>query len=217
MKNLYVFSGLGADERVFYKIDFSNYHVHFIKWITPQKNESMENYAQRLILQITDLKPILVGLSFGGMMAVEVAKHIDTEKIILISSAKCKKEIPYYFRLAGKMRLANIIPATALIRMNVFTNWFFSNRTPQDKKLLSAVLHDTDAIFLKWAILKIANWQNIIVPNNVYHIHGTVDRILPFKFINCNHVIKGGAHLMIVSSAKEVNTIMRKAIESPKG
>ena len=216
MKNLYVFSGLGADERVFYKIDFSNYHVHFIKWIRPHRNESMESYALRLTLQITNEKPILVGLSFGGMMAVEVAKHIDTEKIILISSAKCRKEIPFYFRLAGKIGLANIIPSTALIKINVFTNWFFSNRTPQDKRLLSAILHDTDAIFLKWAILKIASWQNIIVPNNVYHIHGDADRVLPCRYATCNAVIKDGAHLMIVSKATEVSTIMRNAIESPK-
>ena len=100
MKTVYVFSGLGADERVFHKIDFSGYDVHFIKWITPQKNESIESYALRLTSQITKPLPVLIGLSFGGMMAVEVAKHIATEKIILISSAKSKNEIPFYFRTA---------------------------------------------------------------------------------------------------------------------
>ena len=92
MKTVYVFSGLGADERVFHKIDFSSYDVHFIKWITPKKNESIESYALRLTLQITKPLPVLIGLSFGGMMAVEVAKHIATEKIVLISSAKSKNK-----------------------------------------------------------------------------------------------------------------------------
>lgn len=206
MKTVYVFSGLGADERVFYKTDFGNFPVIFIKWIKPVKNESIERYALRITQQITTAHPILVGLSFGGMMAVEVAKHIATEKIIIISSAKCKKEIPFYFRLAGKLGIAKIIPSKALIKINVFTNWFFSNRTPEDKKMLSAILHDTDPVFLKWAIVKIANWQNKTMHQNLFHIHGSADRILPCKYVTCKEVIKDGGHLMIVSRADEVNS-----------
>jgi pimeloyl-ACP methyl ester carboxylesterase len=205
MKTVYVFSGLGADERVFHKTAFGNCTVIFIKWITPAKNEAIESYALRITQQITTTHPILVGLSFGGMMAVEVAKLITTEKIILVSSAKCKSEIPFYFRLAGKLGIAAIFPTKALIKINVFTNWFFSNRTLEDKKMLSAVLHDTDPIFLKWAIVKIANWQNKTMHPNLFHIHGNADRILPFKYITCNEVIKDGAHLMIVNRAAEVS------------
>ncbi len=212
MKTLYVFSGLGADERVFHKIDFGSFYVHFIKWITPQKNEPIESYALRITQQITTAHPTLVGLSFGGMMAVEVAKHIATEKIILISSAKSRKEIPFYFRLAGILGIAKIIPSSALIKLNIFTNWFFSNRTVEDKKLLSAILHDTDPIFLKWAVVKIANWQNTTLHKNLYHIHGTADRILPFKYVSCNEVIKNGAHLMIVSKAAEVSKKLHSLI-----
>ena len=163
----------------------------------------------RIAQQITTAHPILVGLSFGGMMAVEVAKHIATEKIILISSAKNKKEIPFYFRFSGKVGIVNIIPSKMLIKINVFTNWFFSNRTVEDKKLLSAILHDTDPVFLKWAIVKIANWQNTTTHQNLFHIHGDADRILPFKYVTSNEVIKNGAHLMIVSKAAEVNKKLR--------
>ena len=214
MKTVYVFSGLGADERVFYKINFSGYAVHFIQWIAPQKNEAIEDYSLRLTAQITKENPILVGLSFGGMMAVEVAKHISTEKIIIISSAKSKNEIPFYFRLAGKFGVTKIIPATALIKINVFTNWFFSNRTVEDKKMLSAILHDTDPVFLKWAIHAIASWQNITIHQNLHHIHGDADRILPFKFVTCHETIKGGAHLMIVNRSAEVNLLLQKLINN---
>ena len=214
MKAVYVFSGLGADERVFHKIDFSLYNVHFVQWIAPKKNEAIEDYSFRLAAQITKENPILVGLSFGGMMAVEVAKHISTEKIIIISSAKCKNEIPFYFRLAGKLRVTKIIPAAALIKINVFTNWFFSNRSVEDKKMLSAILHDTDPVFLKWAIHTIATWQNTYCPQNLYHIHGDADRILPYKFVTCHETIKGGAHLMIVNRSAEVNILLQKLINN---
>ena len=108
MKTIYIFSGLGADERVFNKINFGNKKVVYIKWILPTKDENLGHYAFRISNQIQTYKPLLIGLSFGGMMAIEVAKHIDTEKIILISSAKTKYEIPFYFRLAGKLSLHKI-------------------------------------------------------------------------------------------------------------
>ena len=212
MKTIYVFSGLGADHRVFYKIDFGNHPVVFIKWITPEKNESIENYALRLIPQITIANPILIGLSFGGMMAVEVAKHISTEKLILLSSAKSRNEIPFYFKLAGRLHVHKIIPATLLIKTNLFTNWFFSNRTSEDKQMLSDILHDTDPVFLKWAIAKIVNWKNKVLPENVQHLHGTADRILPFKNVKNCIVINSGTHLMLINKAEEVSQILKKLL-----
>ena len=76
-KELYIFSGLGADERVFQRLDFPGFSTTFIKWIVPQDKETIENYATRLLDQITTTNPTLIGLSFGGLIAVEVAKQID--------------------------------------------------------------------------------------------------------------------------------------------
>ncbi|WP_221394889.1 hypothetical protein [Dyadobacter sp. NIV53] len=98
-KEIYIFSGLGADERVFQRLDFSESSAIFIKWIIPLNNETIEHYATRLLDQIHTTQPVLIGLSFGGIMAVEVAKQIDTEKIILIASAKIKKK--FHFIIAS--------------------------------------------------------------------------------------------------------------------
>ena len=92
---LYILSGLGADEKVFQRLDFSGVSVTFIKWLPSQAEESIGDYASRLLPQITTPHPILLGLSFGGMVAIEIAKQIDTEKVILISSAKTKNEITF--------------------------------------------------------------------------------------------------------------------------
>jgi alpha/beta superfamily hydrolase len=72
----------------------------------------------RLSEQIIEVNPILVGVSFGGMIAVEVAKLIETEKVILISSAKTKHEIPQYYQFAGAIKIVNwkneIIPENTI-------------------------------------------------------------------------------------------------------
>lgn len=212
MKNIYIFSGLGADKRVFQKMDFSAYNTTFIDWISPNKTESIESYAEKLTEYINHEKPILIGLSFGGIIAVEIAKIIQTEKIILIASAKTKNEIPSYFRIAGKLKLHKILPAKLMKLPNIFSCWFFGTENKKDKILLAEILKDTDEVFLKWAIDKIVNWKNEIAHKNIFHIHGTSDRILPIKYINCNIKVQNGGHFMTLNKANELNETLKKSI-----
>ncbi|MCP9751582.1 alpha/beta hydrolase, partial [Ferruginibacter sp. HRS2-29] len=88
MKTIYLFSGLGADERVFKYLKFPGHHIVHIKWITALRNEPLAAYAKRLLEQVSTEHPILIGLSFGGIMAIEVSKLIPTEKVIIIASVK---------------------------------------------------------------------------------------------------------------------------------
>jgi thioesterase domain-containing protein len=81
-QSIYIFSGLGANERVFSELDFTGFRTTYIKWLPPAKNQPIEKYASRLLAQITAPNPVLIGLSFGGMVAVEVAKQIKVEKVI---------------------------------------------------------------------------------------------------------------------------------------
>ncbi|UEG48762.1 alpha/beta hydrolase [Ferruginibacter lapsinanis] len=210
--HIYIFSGLGADERVFQKLDFAGLSVTFIKWITPQKNESIENYATRLLSQIKTTKPILIGLSFGGMMAIEVAKQIDTEKVIVIASAKTKKEIPYYYRVAGQLKIHTLLPTSILKKPNFIANWFFGAIGSFDKHLLKIILRDTDPVFLNWAIDKVVRWKNKTKLKNLIHIHGTADRLLPVRFIHCDFKINNAGHFMTLNNAEELNKLIRELL-----
>lgn len=99
MNKIYILSGLGVDKRVFDKIDFGNLDVEFVDWIKPQKKESIESYARRIQESIKTENPILIGLSFGGMVSVEISKIRKTERIILLASAKIKSELPLMYRI----------------------------------------------------------------------------------------------------------------------
>ena len=209
---IYILSGLGADERVFHKLDFSGFDVTFIEWIVLQKDETIEHYATRLLSQIPTKNPILIGLSFGGIMAVEIAKQIPTEKVILIASAKTKNEIPFYFQIAGKLYLHKIIPTAILKCSNFITNWIFGANTKEDKALLKQIMMDTNPIFLKWAIDQIARWKNVTQTKNILHIHGTNDRILPSRFADIDILVTNGGHLMTLNRADEITKILRKQL-----
>ncbi|WP_018674906.1 alpha/beta fold hydrolase [Riemerella columbina] len=214
MKDLYIFSGLGADHCVFEKMNFSNHKVTFIEWIAPETNESISDYALRLTSQITSEKPILIGLSFGGMIAVEVAKHIVVEKVILIASAKEKSEIPLYYRVLGKLKIDTFIPAKLLTTPNTILNWAFGVKTKYNKRLLAKIIRETNPRFLKWAIRKILTWHPDTDMKNIIHVHGTRDRILPFRNIENPVKILGGGHFMTMNQPDEVSKWVLEAIEN---
>jgi len=214
MKKLYIFSGLGADRRVFKYLDFFGFDVTFIEWIAPKNNEAIEEYAKRLTKQIHSEKPILIGLSFGGIIATELAKQIQTEKIILIASAKTKNEIPFYYRFLGALQLHKLIPSRLMKQSNFFSFWLFGIKTKEDKELLSEILKDTDPQFLKWAINAIVNWRNTTEHENIQHIHGTADRILPIYFAKYDVGVKGGGHFMTINKFEELDQILKQILES---
>ncbi|MEO7989230.1 MAG: alpha/beta hydrolase [Chryseolinea sp.] len=210
MKDLFLLSGLGADKRVFDFLDFGEYNVHHIVWINPLENETIQEYARRLCNQIHISNPILIGVSFGGMIAMEIGKIIKTEKIILISSARTKKDIPQSFKLTGRLKLHYTIPPSFIANNNPVTNWLFGAKTASEKELLSSILKDTDVQFSNWAIEKIVRWDNVEPLQNVTQIHGTKDKTLPFK--EAKFVIDGGEHLMIVNRADEVSRAIKNAL-----
>ncbi|MFY7733391.1 MAG: alpha/beta hydrolase [Bacteroidia bacterium] len=213
-KELFLFSGLGADERIFQNINFKNNKATFIKWIDPLNNETIENYALRISKQITAESSILIGVSFGGMMAIEVAKHIKTDKIIIISSVKNKYEIPFYFRWAAAINLHNLLPVNYLKTANIISYWLFGANTQTEKTLLKAILNETNGTFLKWALDKIGKWKNLQTHPNLVHIHGTADKILPIHFTKPEYKIEVGGHFMTLNKHAEIEAIIATEIES---
>lgn len=210
---VYVLGGLGVNQRVFENVDFGNFKPIFIQWIPPDNDESIEHYAKRLSLQIKDENPIIIGLSFGGMMAIEIAKLIKIDKLILLASAKTRAELPIYYSAFGRLNKTNFFPTKLMKQNNFITSWFFGIKTENQKKLLTQILKDTDSALLKWSLTKISNWQNDFVPENVVHIHGSADRILPIKYIKADKIIKDAGHFMTMTHSTQISTYLKEIIE----
>ena len=210
MREIYLLSGLGADKRLFEFIDWTGFKINHVDWIDPLDNESIESYAKRLLTQIGAKRPTLIGVSFGGMMSVEIAKLIETDKVILISSARTKFDIPLSYRIVGQLRVNRLIPVRFFKAVNPLTFWFFGTKTEPHKKLLAAIIKETDNKFLKWAVDKIVHWRNTTRLANLVHIHGTLDKILPMKVVD--HKIHEGGHLMIMDRGDELVELIRKIL-----
>ena len=214
-KKIYLLSGLGVDGRVFEKIDLKEYQPQLVEWIQPYAHEDITAYAKRLSAQM-EPNAILIGLSFGGMLAVEIAKFLPIHKIILVSSASNFKQIPWLFRLWDWSKLLGVLPQKIMLKANFITFWLFGITRTQEKILLSQILADTNTIFLIWAVRQITKWKNTKVNTKFVHLHGTNDRLLqlPMENLKTNNIlIKNGGHFMIITHAHELERIIRKELK----
>jgi pimeloyl-ACP methyl ester carboxylesterase len=211
-QKVYIISGLGVDERVFQNIDLAPFTIVHIKWIEPSHDDTIESYGTKLIQQIDDKNPTIIGLSFGGMVAVEIAKQMEVSKLILISSAKSMHEIPFYYRWPAKIGLHELIPTRLLKKANFISYYMFGIRSYENKILFEKILQSTDTKLLSWAINQIVHWSNENLPRHAIHIHGHKDRLLPSRFIQSHHSIEHGGHFMIMENAAEINKLLMQIL-----
>ncbi len=209
---VYFLSGLGADKRIFELLNLSFCEPVFIDWIPPQQNETLQHYALRIKEEFIPENAIVLGLSFGGMLATEITKQDSSVKAILISSAKTIYELPPYYKSGKFMRLHYWVPGEVQKRFMLKMKWLFGINTIATTKIYKEIISDCNPTFNQWAIDAILNWNNIEVPENIIHIHGTHDKVLPYKYVKCNRTVQKGEHLMVLEQANIISDILKNII-----
>ena len=212
MKKVYFISGLGADSRSFGFLDLSFCIPEFVHWISPSHDDTLPSYAEKLFRSINDENATIVGVSFGGMLATEIAKNHPGAKVIIISSCKTYLEIPAYLRFWRHLPVYKLHSARTKNSAGQFVLSILGTRGVEQRKVQQEILKDSDPLFIRWALHAIVNWNNTVVPKNVIHIHGTGDKLLPCRYVKADYTVNGGEHVMIMDHAREVSAILKKVI-----
>ena len=206
---IYAISGLGADERVFQFLDLP-FEVVCIKWV-PWQGHNLHSYAELLCDQIDTSPPfVLMGVSFGGIAAIEMNQFCNPESTILISSAESWNDLPSWYFMLPTINLVRFIPTTLFNLPRAVANFLFG---ANNKILLDQILNDTDPQFVKWSIEQIRSWRSEIRVVKSVRIHGSADRIIPMTNEPSIKVVPGGHHFMVVDKASEVRSHVISELE----
>lgn len=214
MKKIYCLSGLGADSRIFANLKIDNATLVHLPWPEHDEHDELPCYAQKMSALIQDENPILLGVSFGGMLAVEIAKMRTVQKVIIVSSAKTREEIPHFGKFMKFMVMKQIVPASFYTWPNRFVMKLFGAVTDVEKDMLRGVFTSSDGHLVRWAMKAIQLWQNEAYPQPIVHIHGDEDKIITPEYIHPNYWIKGGSHIMIYNRAEEISAIINKELSN---
>lgn len=207
---IYCISGLGADERVFKYLNL-NHEIIPLAWIKHDKNESLESYASKMASKINTNEDFgILGVSFGGLVAVEISKILNPKVTILISSVATRNELSPLLKGVGKMNVVKYLPSKIFNPPKKIAHFLFGT---ENKELLNKILDDTDLGFTKWAINELLNWKNTTKPSSMIKISGTNDKLLPPTKSDNTILIEKGEHFMIVDKAKEISEIINERIK----
>tara|TARA_Y100000746_G_C15347623_1_gene384564 strand:+ start:72 stop:707 length:636 start_codon:yes stop_codon:yes gene_type:complete len=208
--------GLAASSMVFenIKLDGKKYSLHRIDWIQPKKNESIKTYCVRLSKKIKHKNPILLGVSFGGIIAQELDKIIKVKKLIIVSSVKSHKEYPILYKIARDYQLNNALPFGMFDNFIKFSLKLNINKLYKRIDLAERYLTERNEIYLEWAVWSLLNWKQEKYRPDLLHIHGDKDKVFPIENISKCIKIKGGRHEMIILKAKWFNENLPSLIES---
>jgi len=205
---VYFMPGLAASPKIFENIHLpqDRFECYYLEWLIPFDNEPVANYAARICQGIKHPNPVLVGVSFGGILVQEMAAIVNARKVIIISSVRCNAEFPRRMRFAKMSHAYRLFPTRL---MQDFT-WlgkvfkgikFIAKRLELYEKFMSV----RDKKYLDWAFKTIINWDRCEPDVDVVHIHGDTDEVFPPKYLQNYIAVKGGTHIMIINKYKWLN------------
>lgn len=213
--HIYFVPGLAASPKIFEYLQFpeNKFELHFLEWLIPKsEKESIEAYAKRMAGLVIEENPILVGVSFGGIMVQEMSKHLNTKKIIIISSVKTSDELPKRLKFIQKTKAYKLFPTKVITNIEEFSMFAFGEFAKKRVNLYKEYLSVRDSNYLAWAIHNVLNWKQTKPLENTLHIHGIDDAIFPIKHIkNCISIEKG-THVMILNKAKSISKIITESL-----
>lgn len=208
---IYFVPGMAAGSEIFRNIKFpENYDVHILEWLIPEKAESLEGYAERMAAHVKEKHAVLIGVSFGGVVAQEMERFLKLRKLVIISSVKSRNELPRRMKLASRTKAYKLIPTSLVLSADDLTKYSIGPKTKKRLSLYQQYLHVRDKQYLDWALEKMVNWKRKEPLESVIHIHGDMDKIFPIKYIQGCEVIHGGTHIMILNRGREIS---RKLLE----
>jgi pimeloyl-ACP methyl ester carboxylesterase len=209
---VFLFPGLGADQRLFEYQTRALSEVVVPKWLEPLEGESLGAYAKRWAESLEfGPEDCLGGMSFGGQVALELARHLKPKCVFLIASHRRASEMSSLFKLQSRILkgLPDRVVRSTLLSIAIPKLQSDENLQPEVIELLRGMTEDMDMDFFRWSVSAAANWDYEFKAHDfsmpIYQIRGEGDNVIPNPKPGESEVVKGAKHLINYTHPEEVN------------
>ena len=213
---IYAIPGLGFDYRIFEKLRLTNAEICYCDWIEPLASENIVDYATRFAREmITDQNVVLMGQSFGGILAQEIAKIKEINHLILVSTVQSNGEMPFGFKNLARYNLYKLITRQSILTTFPFWQKTYGYISEEDQNLFKSMVVKNSNNYLHWAINQLGSWKGIITQphQSVLRVHGDSDKTFPLKQMEkIDYVIKAGGHFAVYQNHEVVSNMINKEL-----
>jgi pimeloyl-ACP methyl ester carboxylesterase len=205
--HVYLMPGMAANPSIFeyIKLPVDVFEVHLLSWKIPLQEETLSDYALRMLEEVHHENFALVGVSFGGVVVQEMAKLRTPKRLIIVSSVKSSEELPPHMRFAQKTKAYKVLPLGLLNYMHQIEKLPVGNFIKKRIQLYRQYLSVSEKEYLEWAVENMVCWNQTEILPEIIHIHGTADQVFPAKLIKDFIPLKDGTHIMILNKYKWFN------------
>ncbi|MDY0167014.1 MAG: alpha/beta hydrolase [Thermoguttaceae bacterium] len=221
MKKLILLPGVGADARLFEPQRAAFPDLLVPEWLPPEPKEPLPHYAARMAEAMAPLfegaEPVVLGgVSFGGMVAYEAARHVRPAAVVQIASCRSRHAVRAMLRLTRPVA-ATMLPSALRVAkmMSPMAVELLTNLKTKQRNFFVEMFKEADPAFMKWALTTILDWEPAPPPDvPVRQIHGRRDLLISVSNVEADEVIPNGGHLINMTHPAEVNAFIRKAVNS---
>ena len=159
---LVLLPGLGADYRLLDGQREAFPQLVVPPWIPPRQNESLPDYAGRMagtVASLPGVPLVLGGVSFGGMLAYEMARHLKPDAVVLIASCRTPPRSSSGVSrraLAAAVDSGPGMDACQAARTAGGAN--AAGRSVRQKDMAVRMFKESDNRFMHWTVNAILNW-----------------------------------------------------------
>lgn len=212
--HVYLMPGMAASPLIFenIKLPEEKFELHYLEWILPFEDETLRDYAFRMAKTIPHGNVVLLGVSFGGVLVQEMSKFLNIKKLIIVSSVKCRDEIPMHMQLAKSTGVYKLVPTQLASKVEILEKYAFGKQFTKRLELYKKYLSVNNHQYLSWAIKNMIGWDQKEPPEGLVHIHGDNDGVFPIKNISTCTVVPNGTHIMIINKYKWFNAHLAEII-----
>lgn len=212
-ERLVLIPGMGADGRLFEPQRRHGFHFDIPVLTEPNRRDTLATYAERIREQLDLTAPCVVGgVSFGGMLACELARVCGARCAILIASCRNRSGVPSHYRVLEV--ISRVIPDGIIQRRAVVSGRVFAALeciTEEQKQTVMQMSRDVAVPQLRRIARMLLQWNAPEEwPFPIHQIHGDADRIIPLKRVEPDEVVAGGGHLINMTHAEQVNAFIER-------
>lgn len=203
IQTVYCIPGLGTSKTIFEFLPQSD-QVNYVllDQMLPIKGESFEHYIKRWADKIKSEQSIVIGVSFGGIIAQELISYKKVKKIILISSVKTPKAYPWFIKMFYFIPLHFVFLPLILSKLKRIKEKPKTNKEHKISQLLDRYMPYMDSHYIKWSVNKLIHWNPKHMEVPIVQIHGTKDEVFPYFKTKNAISIKDGTHAMLITKRK---------------
>lgn len=209
---VYLVPAPDMDERAVRSIQVEGREVVALKLEPLHRGTDLETFLANLRAQIHHERPALLGFCYGGVLALELARRLDVERVVLVSGVTHHRDLAPSRKLLAKLYVG--LP-TGPLRILGPALSFFVNNILRIKIHIPRVWQKTEQN--KFLLQHALAFEGSARDLPIVRIHGSHDLLLPLTptlLSSAPHLIEGGGHFLFIDKPKELRELLSQVFRS---